>query len=334
MVTFTGDTFSNTERVVTGCWSLDKALADFQNNYGFPLRSVVEVYGPKGVGKTTWCLSMMGLAAKQTKKNIVILDWEGQSRETIEAALSYSGFYGNVEYVTSKDEASEETVERFLLSLRNEDQNVGLLDSIGGFVPTAYLEGEIGDSSMGVFARETGRMVGKINLILRRSESAGIVFMTNHEHPKIGSFVGGSDTAGGVRKKYLSHVRIQLSRYFGNKSSRVSGFVSFGGGWLLKGRTDDNRYGFSKREFVVWMMGGEGIHVGMTALFDCVLLGIAKLSAKAVKESNTVSLDGKTYGKLGRILESRNEDAEFFVPFQNALRETESEFVDDESEEE
>lgn len=332
-VTFSGDQFESTQRVLTQCHSLDRSLADFKGNFGFPLKSIVEVYGNKGVGKSTFCFSMMATIARQLQKNMTILDWEGQSRDTIEGVLEAQGFFGNVEYISNRpDESSEETVERFLLAVKDDDQNVGLVDSIGGFLPTAYLEGQVSDSSMGVFARETGRMVNKAKQLVISSPSPAAIFMTNHVHPKIGGFVQGNDTAGGVKKRYLSHVRLDVSRYFGNKKSPVSGFVSLDGGWLMKGKVDDNRYGFSKGEFVVWMMGGEGIHVGMTALFDCVLSGIAKLSAKAVKESATVSMDGKTYGKLGWILEHRNEDPNFFVPFQNALRENEVEYTEDDSE--
>lgn len=329
-VTFSGDTFESTQRIVTQCYSLDRALADFKGNYGFPLKSIVEVYGNKGVGKSTFCFSLMAMMGRFLQRNVTILDWEGQSRDTIEGVMGAQGFYGNVEYISNRpDESSEETVERFLLAVKDENQNIGLVDSIGGFLPTAYLEGQVSDSSMGVFARETGRMVNKAKQLVISSPSPGTIFMTNHVHPKIGSFVGGNDTAGGVKKKYLSHVRLDVSRYFGNKKSPVSGFVSVEKGWLMKGKVDDNRYGFSKGEFVVWMMGGEGVHVGLTALFDCVLGGVAKLSAKAVKESCTVSLDGKSYGKLGYIIEHRHDDPDFFTPFHNALRENDIEYSED-----
>ena len=338
-ITFTGDKFESSERVFTNCFSHDRAFADFAGNYGFPGKSIVEVFGPKSHGKTTYCLSLMAMMAKTWQKNTTIMDWEGQSRDTIEGVFTHQGFFGNVEYIlqrqpkTKKDkgETSEETAERFLATIHDEDRNIALFDSIGGFIPTAYSEGEIGDANMGVFAREIGRLTSKIKQVIISAETPGAVFMTNHEHPKIGSFVGGSETAGGVRKKYLSHVRIQVGKYFGGKKSPVSGYVSLDDGWLLKGKVENNRYGYSGREFSVWMVGGEGIHVGMTALFDCVLLGIAKLSAKKVSESNTVSLDGNSYGKLGYIMEHRNDDPDFFSPFINALRENEMEEVEDDS---
>ena len=58
-ITFTGDIPSSTERIETGYYSFDRALGDQIGNIGFPLQSLVEVYGPKGIGKTTFCLSMI-----------------------------------------------------------------------------------------------------------------------------------------------------------------------------------------------------------------------------------------------------------------------------------
>jgi RecA/RadA recombinase len=323
MITFTGDSFGSTDRILTACHSLDLALQDRKGNTGYPLKSLSEVYGNKGVGKSTFCFSLMGMIASKLQKNIVILDWEGQSRETIEGVLERQNFMGSVEYVLNRpDEQSEDTVERFLELISDDEQNVGLVDSIGGFLPTAYLEGKIGDSSMGVFARETGRMVNKAKQLTIQSENPGAIFMTNHVHPTIGSMVQGQDTSGGVKKKYLSHVRIDLKRaYIGNSS------VSFPDGWLLKGRVDDNRYGYSKREFYVFMMAGEGIHVGLTALWDCVLLGYAELSAKSIKDSVVISMEGTSYGKMRNIIK---ESPEFFAPFINRLREGNDSVADDE----
>jgi len=315
-ITFTGDKFESTTRIVTQCHSLDYALAGRDGSVGIPLTALYEVYGPKGAGKSTLCFSLMSMIASKMGKNGVILDWEGQSKETIEGVFNAHEFYGNIEYILNRStESSEDTVERFLMSIKDEGQNIGLVDSIGGFLPTAYLEGSIADSSMGVFARETGRMVNKAKQIIMQADEPGVVFFTNHLHPKIGAMVSGQDTSGGEKKKYLCHVRIDLKRaYIGNSP------VSFGESWLLKGKVDDNRYGYSKREFYVFMLGGEGIHVGLTALWDCVIAKYATLSAQSIKDSVVVNMDGQSFGKFRTILKEK-DNPEFFVPFINRLRE-------------
>ena len=315
-ITFIGDNFQSTNRVLSGCYSLDWALGDSLGNFGIPVRSVIEVYGAKNVGKSTFCFSLLGLIAKALGKNISILDWEGQSRETIEGVLVNQGFVGQVNYLLNKgDESSEDTLERFLEGLLDESQNVGLMDSIGAFRPTALLEGKIGDANMGVFAREMGQFAGKLINGQLRADEPGVVFLTNHVHPTIGGMVQGQITSGGEKKKYLAHVRIDLKRAFLGTST-----ADLGESFLLRGRIDSNRFGYSKREFHVFMVGGEGIHIGLTAMWDCIVSGLATLSAKKISESNTVSLDGQSMGKLGYIIKHRNDDPNFFVPFINALR--------------
>lgn len=317
-IQFIGDEFGSTERVVTNCHSLDRALADRAGNLGIPLRSIIEVYGGKNVGKSTYAFSLVGMIGAKLQRDATILDWEGQSKETIEGVLGAHSFHGSVNYLLNKgEETSEETLERFVENIGDENQNVGMMDSIGGFIPTAYSEGGIGDSNMGVFAREIGRFTSKLNRVILRSDEPGVVFLTNHVHPTIGSMVQGQSTSGGETKKYLAHVRIDLKRaYIGNSA------VNFGESYLLKGKIDSNRFGFSGREFYVFIIAGEGIHIGLTALWDCVIAGHATLSAKAIKDSVGVSLDGQSFGKFRSILKEK-DNPEFFTPFINKLREEE-----------
>lgn len=327
MITFVGDSFESTNRVLTSCHSLDWSLADRVGNLGVPRRSTIEVYGPKNVGKTTFCLSLMGILACKLQKDITILDWEGQSRETIEGVLEAQGFLGKVNYLLNKgSETSEETLERFVEEIMDDEQNISLMDSIGAFRPTALLEGKIGDANMGVFARETGQFVNKVTHTALRSEEPGVTFLTNHVHPTIGSMVQGQSTSGGEKKKYLAHIRIDLKRsYIGNSA------VDFGESYLLKGRIDSNRFGYSKREFYVFMLAGEGIHVGLSALWDCVIAGHAELSAKSIKDSVVVSMEGTSYGKM-RVILKEKDNPDFFAPFVNRLRENDN-VSDDEQEE-
>lgn len=319
-IQFVGDEFNSTKRVVTLCHSLDCALADRLGNIGIPLRSIIEVYGSKNVGKSTTVFSVAGMVGAKLSKDITILDWEGQSKETIEGVLESQSFYGKVNYILNKgEETSEETLERFVEEIANEDQNVGIMDSIGGFIPNAYMEGSIADSNMGVFAREIGRFTSKLNRVILRSDSDGIVFLTNHVHPTIGSMVQGQSTSGGETKKFLAHVRIDLKRaYIGNSP------VNFGESYLLKGHVDSNRYGYSGRDFYIFIVAGQGIHVGLTALWDCVIAGHATLSAKSIKDSVVINLDGVSYGKFRNIYHER-DNKEIFTPFINRLREEDSE---------
>lgn len=334
-ITFTGDTFDAAERVITNYHSFDWALEDKQGHRGCPSGIIVETYGPKNVGKTSFCLSMMGTMAAALGKDIVLLDWEGQNRETVESLLAQAGFEGTVDYVLNlPKETSEETVSRFIKKLYEDNQPVALVDSVGAFRPTANMEGDLSDANMGAFARETGRYHDWMVAALQRATNKGVIFTTNHLHPKIGFRVTGQDTAGGVKHTYLSHIRIDLKRAFmKNKDGSEGGTtLDFGESWLINGHIDSSRVGFSKRDFYVYMIAGEGIHLGLTAVWDCIMQGKAEVSAKKITDAVTITMDGQNFGKLRTLIHSRNEK-EMFVPFLNKLKELDT-VSDDEEEEE
>ena len=328
-ISFVGDVPNSTERVVTGLYSLDRAVGDSGGNVGFPLRTLVELYGKKGIGKTSFCLSMMGRIADKTGKPISILDFERQDPDTVSKILSLSGYEGDVHYITNKSkETPEDTLERFVDTMFVKQPPIGLVDSIGGFYPNAELEGKIGDSNMGVRAREVGQFSRRLVRSLQIADSPHSIFMTNHEHPTIGGMTQGTITPGGETKKYLSHLRLRIKPAFLGKST-----IDFGSSWLIDGRVEHNRDGFSKTTFYVYMVAGEGIHTGLTAVWDCIVKGLATSSAANIKETSTISLDGKSYGKLRNIIDNRKDD-EMFVPFQNALKVESVESTDMETEEE
>lgn len=335
-ISFTGDTPSNTERVMTRSWSLNRALRDVLDNSGWPLRSLVELYGPKGIGKTSFALSVLGDIAVKTGKGISVLDFEIQNRDTVSGILERSGFDAGVHYIQNQPkERPEDTVERFVDRMfdksegksgeyRYNNPDVGLMDSIGGFHPAAEVEGKIGDANMGRKAFEMGQISRRYIRALSLAKQPGTIIMTNHEHPNFQAIGFGNTTvtSGGESKKYMSQVRIRLVDAFIKKESMkdaaFSGGVKFDGSWLIKGKVNENRFGMSDQDFYVFMIGGEGMHQGLTAMFECLIYGLASSSAKALKESAAISLDGVSYGKLGKII--RDRDNIDFTPFTNALK--------------
>lgn len=322
-IKFTGDRFEATERILTRCHSLDWALGDSVGHVGFPKGSFVELYGDKGVGKSSFMLSIAGIIANNLKKDIVFLDWEGQSKETVEQVLSNMGWDGTVQYILNvPKETSEKTIGRFVEAMYEENQPISLMDSLGAFRPTANMEGDLSDANIGAMARESGRFADWCLAAIQRSDNSGVVMFTNHKHPKIGFRAMGNDTSGGVKKKYLSQIRIDLKRAFlKNKDGSEGGTtLDFGDSWLLSGHVDDNRFGYSKRDFQVYMIAGEGIHLGLSAMWDCIMDGHAELSAKKVTEATTITMDGQSFGKLGKLIETRS-DGEQFKAFVNKLME-------------
>lgn len=345
-IVFTGDEPTSTNRVQTKSFSLNQALRDVKGNTGWPLRSLIELYGPKGVGKTSFALSVLGLAAVYTDKGISILDLEIQERDTVSNILDNTGYDGEVHYVQQQDqERPEDTVERFcdrMFDLQgknktHENPDVGLMDSIGAYHPAAEMEGKIGDANMGIKAREMGQISRRFIRSLQLAESPHTIIMTNHEHPNMSIGFGAPITAGGETKKYLSQIRIRLTDAYVKKetlkTAAFSGQVKLDGSWLIEGKVNENRFGISDQKFYVYMVGGEGIHEGLTAIMECLLYGYAESSAQSIKESATISLDGKSYGKWGQIIRKRHDDPEMFIPFINRLKVQDVE-VEEETEDE
>jgi len=336
-ITFTGDEPSQTERVLTKSYTLNQALRDSLGNVGWPLRSLIELYGGKGLGKTSFSLSVLGDIARATGKGVTILDFEIQSKETVSGILDNSGFDGEVNYIQNQaKERPEDTVERFCDRMFDKDEgknaeyrynnpDVGLMDSIGGFHPAAEVDGAIGDANMGKKAFEMGQISRRFIRSLQLAENPHTIIMTNHEHPNFQSIGFGNSTitSGGESKKYMSQIRIRLSDAYikkeNYKDSAFSGSVKFDGSWLVEGKVNENRFGISDQKFWCYMIGGEGIHAGLTAMMECLILGKAESSAKTLSETSTISLDGTSYGKLGKIIRDRKDD-EMFKAFRNALK--------------
>jgi|SRR5581483_6016433 len=331
-ITFTGDIPSATERILTGLHSLDLSVADSLGNKGWPLRSLSEVYGPKSVGKTSFCLSLMGIIAASTHKNCTVLDLEIQDRNTVEQILMKSGFSKELHYImTRQGESPEKTLGRFTDKMFEKNPDIALLDSIGAYQPNAVLDGDIGDRNVGQKALEMGQLSSRLMRGLQLADKPNAIFMTNHVHPNIGYMAIGNTTTGGVTKKYLSHLRVNLTQAFFNKY-----VVHFGDSWLVKGKIDNNRFGFSNKEFYVFFVGGEGIHHGLTAMWECIIYGYADVSSKKIQNSTTVTMDGQSFGKMGIIFRDRNNEPERFIPFINRLKakELDSSLPDDEKENE
>lgn len=316
-ITFSGDIPTSTERVLTGIHSLDEALADEQGNIGWPMRSLAEVYGPKSIGKTAFCLSLLGTIATAKNKNVTVLDLEIQDRGTVEQILAKNGFDGDLHYIMNKgEERPEDTLGRFTDRMIEKNPDVAMVDSLGAYYPNATLEGDIGDRNVGQKAFEIGQFSARLIRALQLADKPNSIMMTNHQHPTFGSMIAGHETSGGVTKKFLSHVRIDLKRAFLDKS-----VVDFGNSWLVTGRVDNNRFGYSKREFHVYIVGGEGIHIGLSAMWDCIVAGWATLSSKKPTLATTVSMDGESFGKMEIILRDRNSEPQKFVPFLNKIKE-------------
>jgi RecA/RadA recombinase len=286
------------ERVQTGFWSLDRALQNGRGERGFPLRTIVELYGYEGVGKSTFCWD---IASRLNPNGTVCVGaLETLDPEYMQDIMRNAGFDGTIEI--AKGDTDEEFVTHLATVIAREDVHVGILDSVGAISPIAEISGEMGEANMGRRAHITAQFSRRIQNVLRNKETPTVVFVIAHLSQIIGG--RGSETTGGTAKKFLASLRIRLRR--------VEGFDD--GSYLIEGKLEKNRWGIEDKTFQMCYLSGKGFHTGLSAVFDCVTMGLAK-------RERVIKMGDDSYGFISKLFAqaSDGQDA-VFEPFKDALK--------------
>jgi len=291
-------------RLETGLWSFDRAFENRKGDIGFPLGKGTEIYGVTFCGKSTITYGLAGLIASEMQKNIALADLEGFDPDFLVTVLENAKFSGDVQYI--QKESDEDALDELVVFLKNKDYCVGILDSIGAISPIAEQEGAIGEANMGRRAKILAQFTRKCMKLLR-SQDAPSVFMINHAYPRIGGM--GMDTPGGEVKKYLSSMRIQVKRrYWKSKYEEYPD-----GSYVIEGKVVKNRWGFKDKVFYLFVLSGKGIHKGLTAMYDGMMLDL-------VDRKKTIKIGDTSFGYLKNIVEEAQAgNEEFFEPFYKIL---------------
>jgi len=188
--------------IPTGALSLDMALGVG----GIPRGRVTEIYGPESSGKTTLCQHIIAEAQKQGGIAAFI---------DVEHALDpgYAARCGvNVEdlYISQPD-TGEQALEIAEALVRSGAIDVVVVDSVAALVPRAEIEGEMGDSHMGLQARLMSQALRKLSGAVKQSNTAFI--FTNQLRQKIGIMFGNPETTtGGMALRFYASVRLDMRR--------------------------------------------------------------------------------------------------------------------------
>lgn len=198
----TGDAAVDIEAIPTGSLGLDMALGIG----GLPRGRIIEIYGPESSGKTTLALQVIAEAQRQGGTCAVV---------DAEHALdpSYARKLGcNVdELLISQPDTGEQALEITDTLVRSGAIDVLVVDSVAALVPRAELEGDMGDSHMGLQARLMSQALRKITGSIARSNT--IVIFINQIRQKIGVMFGNPETTtGGNALKFYASVRIDIRR--------------------------------------------------------------------------------------------------------------------------
>ena len=190
------------ETVSTGSLGLDIALGIG----GLPRGRIVEIYGPESSGKTTLALHVIAQAQK-TGGNCAFVDAE----HALDPAYARKLGVNIDELLISQPDAGEQALEIADTLVRSGAIDVLVVDSVAALVPRAELEGEMGDSHMGLQARLMSQALRKLTGSISKSNC--MVIFINQIRMKIGVMFGNPETTtGGNALKFYASVRLDIRR--------------------------------------------------------------------------------------------------------------------------
>ena len=198
----------NVESIPTGALSLDIALGVG----GIPKGRIIEVFGPESSGKTTVALHIIAEAQKKGGE-VAFIDAEHALDPVYAEALGV-----DVDsLIVSQPDTGEQALEIAEALVRSGALDVIVVDSVAALVPKAEIEGEMGDSHMGLQARLMSQALRKLAGILNKSETS-MIFI-NQLREKLGVMFGNPETTpGGRALKFYSSVRLDVRRIESIKS--------------------------------------------------------------------------------------------------------------------
>ena len=192
----------NVDAISTGSLSLDLALGIG----GVPRGRIVEIYGPESSGKTTLALHIVA-SAQKSGGEAAYIDVEHALEPAYARALGVD--IDNL--LISQPDTGEQALEITEQLVRSGALDVVVIDSVAALLPRSELEGEMGDSSVGVVARLMSQALRKLAGVV--SKTGCIVVFINQLREKIGVMYGNPETTpGGRALKYFASVRIDVRR--------------------------------------------------------------------------------------------------------------------------
>jgi len=199
----------NVEVISSGSIAIDLALGAG----GLPRGRICEIYGPEGSGKTTFCLSIIAQAQRQGG-NAVFID--------VEHALDprYARIVGvDIEnLMVSQPESGEDALNITETLIRSGAIDVIVIDSVAALVSKNELEGQMGDTTVGLQARMMSQAMRRLTAAISRSRC--VCLFTNQIREKIGVMFGSPETQpGGRALKFFSSVRMDIRRIGSIKDS-------------------------------------------------------------------------------------------------------------------
>ena len=289
------------EAISTGSMSLDLATGIG----GVPKGRIIEVYGPESSGKTTLTLHMIAEAQKKGGRAAFI-----DAEHALDPEYARNLGVNVDELLVSQPDTGEQALEICEMLVRSGALDIVVIDSVAALVPKAEIQGEMGDSHVGLQARLMSQALRKLAGIVNKSRTA--VIFINQLREKVGVMFGNPETTtGGRALKFYSSMSFDVRRV----ESIKSGDEFLGNRTRVKIVKNKVAPPFKQAEFDI--MYGEGIsRVG--DVLDCAV------DAKIVEKAGSwYSFDGNRIGQ-GRenVKNYLSDNAEILEQIEAQLRDT------------
>ena len=295
------------ERVVTGLWSLDRALSN-STQVGIPL-TTYELTGFSGIGKSTLASSLLGIVGNRYNKDILYAPIEPIDRDLLSDILDSVSFGGKCHIIAG--DTDEDIVDNYCVELGKDGVVGGVFDSLTAISPIAEMESSSAEANMGRRARLAGVLARKLIHLNRIRTSSYMSILISHVSTSMSMTPTntGSSTTGGEAKKNLSKVRIKMRKLPEPAMTELDDNA-----YVIEGTVEKFNFGKDRRKFYCVVLGGKGIHVGLSAVYDCKMLKLASFG-------RSVTLGKDKYKNIRELVHMAHDgETEYFQPFISALQ--------------
>src|SRR5690349_18204926 len=267
--------------VPSGSIGLDVALG----TGGYPRGRIIEIYGPESSGKTT--LTLHAIASVQRKGGVAaFIDAEHALDVTYARKLGVK----TDELLISQPDYGEQALEIADMLVRSGAVDLVVVDSVAALVPKAEIEGDMGDSHVGLQARLMSQALRKVTGSVSRSQT--MIMFTNQIRMKIGVMFGSPETTtGGNALKFYASVRLDVRRIGAIKEAGAEGKEPVVVGNRTRVKVVKNKLAAPFREVEFDILYGQGVSRSGEAVDMGVDAGIVQ------KSGAWFSLDGERIGQ-------------------------------------